>query len=65
MTQIATILSYGVVMAPGLVVDGTVRIVGFVPGLDEVKQILTTEVQDEFTGDVPADNEGIITREEY
>lgn len=34
------IMSFGVMMTPGLVVDGEVRSVGKVPSLDEMKKLL-------------------------
>jgi small redox-active disulfide protein 2 len=34
------IMSFGVMMTPGLVVDGVVKAVGRVPSLDEVKTML-------------------------
>ncbi len=34
------IMSFGVMMTPGLVVDGVVKAVGRVPSLDEVKGML-------------------------
>ncbi|MBN1570198.1 MAG: TM0996/MTH895 family glutaredoxin-like protein [Acidobacteria bacterium] len=39
-TEIDKILAYGVMMTPGLAVDGEVKSVGKVPSLDEVKKML-------------------------
>jgi small redox-active disulfide protein 2 len=35
------IMSFGVMMTPGLVVDGEVKSVGTVPSLDEMKKMLS------------------------
>lgn len=64
-TQIATILSYGVIMAPGLVVDDKVRSVGRIPTVEELKSILTTEIEDEPLPPEDEEREEIISREEY
>jgi small redox-active disulfide protein 2 len=34
------ILSYDILMTPGLVIDGAVKVAGRVPGLDELKSLL-------------------------
>ncbi|MFC1527100.1 thioredoxin family protein [Candidatus Latescibacterota bacterium] len=39
-TDINEITGFGVMMTPALAVDGEVRVVGKVPSLDEVKQML-------------------------
>ncbi|MDM7998051.1 MAG: thioredoxin family protein [Acidobacteriota bacterium] len=39
-TDIDKILAYGVMMTPGLAVDGDVKSVGKVPSVDEVKKML-------------------------
>lgn len=39
-TDINEIMKFGVMMTPGLVVDGVVKIVGKVPNLDETKKML-------------------------
>jgi len=39
-TEIDKILAFGVMMTPGLVVDGQVKAVGKVPSLEEVKKML-------------------------
>lgn len=39
-TDISEIMKFGVMMTPALVVDGKVKIVGKVPELDEIKQLL-------------------------
>jgi len=40
-TDIQQITAYGIMMTPALVVDGTVKIVGKVPSLNELKEILS------------------------
>jgi small redox-active disulfide protein 2 len=39
-TDVNDILSFGVMMTPALVVDGEVKIVGKVPGVEELKNII-------------------------
>ena len=39
-TDINQIMSFGVMMTPGLVVDGKVKSVGKVPSLEEMKKML-------------------------
>jgi small redox-active disulfide protein 2 len=39
-TDISEILKFGVMMTPALVVDGQVKAVGKVPGVDEIKGLL-------------------------
>ena len=39
-TDIEKIMAFGVMSTPALVVDGEVKVVGRVPGLDEVKKLL-------------------------
>ena len=39
-TDLNEITSFGVMMTPALAVDGEVKLVGKVPSIDEVKQIL-------------------------
>ena len=39
-SDINKIMSFGVMMTPGLAVDGEVRSVGKVPSLDEMKKLL-------------------------
>ncbi|MDO9584590.1 MAG: thioredoxin family protein [Desulfomicrobium sp.] len=39
-TDVNQIMAYGVMMTPGLVVDGEVKLVGKVPTVDELKKIL-------------------------
>jgi len=41
-TEIKDIMSFGVMMTPALVVDGTVKIAGKVPGHSELKSLLTS-----------------------
>lgn len=40
LTNIKQFASYGLMMTPGLVVDGELKIQGKVPSLDEIKAIL-------------------------
>ena len=40
-TDINEMMSYGVMMTPALVVDGTVKAVGKVPSIDDIKDMLT------------------------
>lgn len=39
--EISEIMKFGVMMTPGLAVDGTVRIAGKVPGVDELKKMIS------------------------
>lgn len=39
-TDINKIMSFGVMMTPALAVDGTVKVVGKVPSVNELKEIL-------------------------
>jgi small redox-active disulfide protein 2 len=39
-TDINEILGFGVMMTPALVIDGEVRVVGKVPAIDELKEML-------------------------
>jgi len=39
-TDINKIIGFGVMMTPALVVDGTVKVVGRVPSVDEIKKML-------------------------
>ncbi len=39
-TEIDQIMSYGVMMTPALVVDGTVKVVGKVPSVEQLKPML-------------------------
>lgn len=39
-TEISEIMKFGVMMTPGLAVDGKVKSVGKVPSLDELKALL-------------------------
>lgn len=43
-TDYPTIMSYGILSTPGLVVNGTVRVSGRVPGKEEVRDILMAEL---------------------
>ncbi len=38
---IQEILAFGVMMTPALAVDGEVKVVGKIPGLDELKEMLS------------------------
>ena len=40
-TDITQIMNFGVVMTPGLVVDGVVKTAGKVPSVEEVKKLLS------------------------
>jgi len=40
-SDIGTITAFGVMMTPALVVDGEVKVMGKVAGVDEIKKILT------------------------
>ena len=40
-TDLQRIMSFGVMMAPALVVDGKVKVSGKVPSVDEIKAMLT------------------------
>jgi small redox-active disulfide protein 2 len=42
-SDITEIVSYGVMVTPALVVDGTVKLVGKVPGVEEIKGILSQQ----------------------
>jgi small redox-active disulfide protein 2 len=44
-TDINAILGFGVMLTPALVVDGTVKLSGRVPSVEELKQILTEGVK--------------------
>jgi len=39
-TDIEKIMSFGVMMTPALVVDGKVKVVGKVPSVEEIKEML-------------------------
>ncbi len=39
-TELSEIMTFGVMMTPGLVVDGEVKIVGKVPSMPEIKEML-------------------------
>lgn len=39
-TEVADIMKYGVMMTPALVVDGEVKVVGKVPSVKEIKEML-------------------------
>ena len=41
-TDIRRIIACGVMMTPALMVDGTVKVVGKIPSVDELKSMLTT-----------------------
>jgi len=39
-TDISEIIKFGVMMTPALAVDGQVKVVGKVPGVDEIKTLI-------------------------
>jgi small redox-active disulfide protein 2 len=39
-TDINDIMEYGIMMTPGLVVNGEVKVAGRLPGLEEIKKML-------------------------
>lgn len=39
-TDINQITAFGVIMTPGLVIDGEVKVVGKVPSVEEIKKLL-------------------------
>ena len=39
-TDITEIMTFGVMMTPALVIDGEVKVVGKVPSVEEIKQLL-------------------------
>ena len=39
-TDINDIMEYGIMMTPGLVVDGKVKVAGKLPGIKEIKKML-------------------------
>ena len=39
-TNLTDIMGFGVMMTPALAVDGTVKVAGKVPGVEEVKKLL-------------------------
>ncbi len=40
-TDLDDILSYGIMMTPGLVVDGEVKVTGKIPGTEDLKKMLS------------------------
>lgn len=40
-TDITDIMKFGVMMTPALAVNGTVKVVGKVPSVDDIKQLLS------------------------
>jgi small redox-active disulfide protein 2 len=40
-TDITDIMKFGVMMTPALAVDGTVKVVGKVPSVDDIKKLLS------------------------
>ncbi|MBC7324757.1 MAG: TM0996/MTH895 family glutaredoxin-like protein [Moorella sp. (in: Bacteria)] len=42
-TSLAEIMDYGVVMTPGLVINGKVKVAGQVPDKEEIKQWIAAE----------------------
>ncbi len=47
-TDIGEIMSYGVMGTPALVVDGVVKVYGRVPGKDEIKKILESDIKNDL-----------------
>lgn len=43
-TDITEIMKFGIMMTPGLAVDGRVKVSGKLPSLDEVKRMLQQDV---------------------
>jgi small redox-active disulfide protein 2 len=43
-TDIAQIMKFGVMSTPALAVDGVVKVVGKVPTIEQIKQILGSEI---------------------
>ena len=41
-TEIDQIMSFGVMMTPALAIDGTVKVVGKVPSVEQLKQIIAS-----------------------
>ena len=39
-TELAEIMKFGVLMTPALAVDGVVKVVGRVPGVEEIRKLL-------------------------
>ena len=46
-TSINSILSYGIVLAPGLVIDDEVKVAGRIPSMDDMKMFLTEPPESE------------------
>lgn len=44
-TEYADIASYGIMRTPGLVVDGTVVVQGYVPTVEKIKEIIVAQKQ--------------------
>ena len=40
-SDLSTIMAFGVMMTPALVVDGEVKVVGQVPSVEEIKKIIS------------------------
>ncbi|MDQ2087797.1 thioredoxin family protein [Herbivorax sp. ANBcel31] len=43
-TEINKIMEYDILMTPGLVINGAVKVAGKVPGKDELKKIIENEM---------------------
>ncbi len=41
-TDVNKMIDYGVMLTPGLVIDGKVKVTGRLPSRDEIEEILTT-----------------------
>lgn len=48
-TDIVKIMSFGVMSTPALAVDGNVKIAGSVPSSEKIKELLTSNTQDNIT----------------
>ena len=45
-TDINDILAFGIMMTPGLAIDGEVKVVGKVPGVEEITELLSPHGKD-------------------
>ncbi len=39
-SELSTIMAFGIISTPALVVDGEVRVVGQVPGVEQIKKLI-------------------------
>ena len=44
LTDMADIMKTGIMQTPGLIINGTIKTVGRVPGLKEIKQFISEEM---------------------